>query len=219
MKGSEQDYLTVIGGNLLMPITKLLEALKLSGVRSVNEVQTSPFENGYSVAIILLAVIYLESTINRIKYIISSESGEDEGQGIKTLKLFRSEFPNSGLDNKLEELFVIRDVIAHNHIWEATIRWDENYELKLIGANKLKGYGDKKYKKVIDRNTRKTKLLGINLFPTRICWSDIVTVLKTVVEILMFLEGKDRRYSYISNAYVEFNEETPRFVDIVDDLV
>ena len=215
MKNAEQEYVSVIGKNLLIPMVKLLESLKLSGVRSVNEVQTSPFENGYASAIILLAVLLLESMLNRTRYVMGLAS---KRKGDSVLTFFRSNFPDSGLCDKLVELFVVRDVIVHNHIWEAKIKYDKDYTLKLVSASLLEGYGDKKFNNAIDDRERKTRLLKINLFPTRICWSDIVTVLKMAIDILLFLEQKDRRYVYISDEYIEFDGETIKFPDIVSDL-
>lgn len=215
MENTEQEYITVIGKNLLSPMTKLLESLRLSGVRSVNEVQTSIFENGYASAIILLAAVLLESMLNRTMYIMDSIPN---GKRSNVLAFFKESFPDSGLHNKMVELFVVRDVIAHNHIWDAKIKWDEDYALKLVSASLSNGYGDPKFRGVIDESKRKTKLLEINLFPTRICWSDIVIVLKTVVDILLFLEQKDRRYVYISNEYVEYDGKTIKFLDIIKDF-
>ena len=157
VEDSEQEYITVIGKNLLIPMTKLLESLKLSGVRSVNEVQTSVFENGYASAIILLAIVLLESILNRTRYIMDSIP---KGRRSNVLTFFQKSFPDSGLYNKMVELFVVRDVIAHNHIWDAKIKWDkEDYSLKLVSASLSNGYGDSKFRGVIDEHKRKCMIL------------------------------------------------------------
>ena len=217
MTDTEQDYVTVIGKNLLIPMAKLLESLNLSGVKSVNAVQTSSTENGYATAIILLAIVFLESILNRTRDVMGlAPKIRQERQYV--WEFFNRNFPDSGLYDKLVELFVVRDVIAHNHIWQARTKWDKDYELKLVSADLAEGYGDKKFDNVIDKHERKTKLLKINLFPTRICWSDIVTVLKTATDVLLFLERKDRRYVYISDEHVEFNGKTVKFLDLVANL-
>ena len=212
MRDISTDYMTVIGKNLLMPTVKLIESLKLSGIRSVNEVQTSPFENGYATAIILLTVCLLESILNRTKLIMGTTSKDS------VLSFFKNTFPEPRLSDALTELFVVRDVIAHNHIWKAKVKYDQNDNLKLVSTSLLEGYGDKKFRSTIDTKERTSKLLRINLFPTRICWSDVVIVLKTALEIMLFLEAKDRRYVYISEEYVEFNNETIKFLDFVNGL-
>ena len=134
------------------------------------------------------------------------------------LAFFKNTFPESRLSDKLKELFVVWDVIAHNHIWKAKIKYDQNYSLKLVSASLLEDYGDPKFRSTIDTKEKKSKLLRINLFPTRICWSDVVIVLKTALEIMLFLEAKDRRYVYVSEEYVEFNNGTIQFLDLVNDL-
>ena len=211
MRHADLDYLSVIGKNLITPIVKLIETLKLSGVRSVNPVQTSPFENGYAAAIILLTVCLLESMLNRTKHIMDERSRY-------VLEFFLKAFPDSGLDDKLIELFVIRNIIAHSYIWEAKIRDDKNYNLNLVSASLCEDYGNSNFRNAIDYKERKSKLLRMNLFSTRICWSDVVIVLKAALEILLFLEAKDRRYVYISGEYVEFNNKTIKFLDLVNDL-
>src|SRR5690606_34218681 len=131
-------------------------------------------------------VLLIESVINRIQYL----RGENPLK--KPIKFVRDTFPTNGFADYLEELFVVRDVIAHNHIWEAQIFWDENYDLKLISANLSAGYGDNKFNQVVDPKSRSTKLLKINLFPTRISKQDCVITLKRAVEFLLFLENQDR---------------------------
>jgi len=215
MKYIEQDYLSVIGCNLLIPIVKLLESLRLSGVRSVNEVQTSPYENGHAVVIILLSIVFLESVLNRTRSIMGEALQEKKDN---VIEFFNRNFPDSGLDEKLVELFVIRDVIVHNHIWSAKIGWGKEKTLKLISSSLSEGYGDRKYTSIIEKQERNTKLLKLNVFPTRICWSDIIIVLKIVKDALLFLEKRDRRYVYISEEFVEYNSKPIKFLDLVDNL-
>lgn len=75
---------------------------------------------------------------------------------------------------------------------------------KLVDAQLLKGYGDKKFEKAVDINTRKTKILGLNIFPTRICRSDVIVVLKTAFDFLASLEDKDHNYFSVSALIVKY---------------
>jgi len=115
----------------------------------------------------------------------------------------------------LEELFVVRDAIAHNHVWEAQYVWDDQAGMRLISAALEEGYGDTKFKRVSDMARRKTHRLSINLFPTRICYEDAKIVLKTATEFLLFLENEDRRYVDISSQYVKLGECLEPFVDLL----
>jgi hypothetical protein len=155
----------------------------------------------------------LESAIGRTQYV----RGEKPPK--KPVNFIRTTYPASGFADRIEELFVARDAIAHNHIWEAKITWGDDYGMKLVSAELRDGYGDdKKFQRVIDATTRTTKLLGINLFPTRICRADAVAVLKTAIDFLLFLENEDRRYFYFSPHYVKFRGDLRLFTELVASL-
>jgi hypothetical protein len=207
-----EGYVSIIGFSYLNPIARLLETLESFDSKGPNPVQVSIVENGYSAAIIILTVLLVESAIARTQYVLS------ENPPKKPLEFVRKTYSSSSFVDKLEELFVVRDVIAHNHVWEAQFIWDDQSGMKLISATLKEGYGDKKYAKVLDPRIRKTRRLGINLFPTRICREDATTVLKNAVEFLMFLENLDRRYVYISPQYVKFRGVHKPFVELVLDL-
>jgi len=196
----------------LHPITALLEQSASFNSEGPNEVQAAPMENGYSAAIIILTVFLIESSINRTQYIRNEQPPK------KPLDFVHSTYPKSGFLEKLEELFVVRDAIAHNHVWEAQFSWEDQSQMHLISAKKGQGYGDKKFKKVLNPQTRKTRQFGLNLFPTSICRADAVLVLKTAVEFLLFLENEDRRYVYISPQPVKFNGRITTFVELVAGL-
>jgi hypothetical protein len=207
-----QEYVSIIGFSYLDPIVRLIEELESLGSKGPNEVQASSIENGYSASVVILTVLLLESAIARTQYIQGNKPAN------KPLDFVCAIYPNSGFVDALEELFVVRDVIAHNHVWEAQYLWDDQVGLRLVSAALESGYGDKKFRRVIDQTNRKTRYLGINLFPTRICREDARVVLRTVVEFLLFLENEDRRYVYISNQYVKQGENLVRFVDLVANL-
>lgn len=205
-------YVSVIGTSFLFPITCLIEALDSISPSEPNEVQTSSLENGYAVGIIVLTVLLLESTIHRTQYVMGRLTAENASAFI------RNNFADSGCADKIEELYVLRDVIAHNHIWEAEFIWDDTIGMKLISADLQEGYGDRKFKKVIDTETRKTRILGINLFPTRIYRADALIVMRTVVEFLLYLERKNRNFIDLSSQPVKYHGEMIYFKDLVTDL-
>ena len=204
----EQNYVSIIGVNYLHPICTLLEELDSLSLWPPNQVQASNVENGYSVAIIALTVFLLESFINRNRYDVQKNAFPKR---IDPLKFVRTTYPNSCLVDKLEELFVVRDVIVHNHVWEALFN-TTGEEMELIIADLRKGYGDKKFNRVINLTNRKTRQLGINLFPTRICREDVKIVLKNAKEFFLFLKN----YAYVLNWPIKFQCETKSFSEVID---
>lgn len=211
MDAKSESYISFIGGNLLQPIATLLAEMERQEPKGPNDVQASQRENGFSSAIIVLTVIMLESAINRIQY------DPNKTKLKPPLKFIQNQYPNLAFNNELEELFVIRDIIAHNHFWEAQIYWDEDYKMKL-GKADLKFGGDKKFMRVLDQITRKTKILGLNVFPNRICRSDVKGVLCVAIEFLKYLDNNDARAIRYSDFFVFYNRIPIHFVDILKSL-
>ena len=87
-------------------------------------------------------------------------------------------FPGNGFKNILEEMFILRDVIVHNHIYKIKCAIDENNgALKSYRQEILPGYGDGKFKGNINSRTKLTKLLRFNIQPTKIGFEDIFKAL------------------------------------------
>ena len=204
-------YLSVIGFSYLYPVTELLDdLLALEG--SPNEVHASPRENGYASATIVLSVLMVESAIARVKYDMKLETPRS------ALQFMKSTFPlYPGLE-ALEEIFVIRDAIVHNHLWQAQITWTEDWDMKLLSAVKWEGSGDSKLEAVLDAKTRKTKLLGLNLFPTRIAKVDAILVIKQTADTLKFLEANGSPLVNVGSQDVEFRGRLVGYLDLVSSL-
>jgi hypothetical protein len=90
--------------------------------------------------------------------------------------------------------------------------------MRLIKADLLHGYGDPKYKNAINIDTRMTKILGLNLFPTRIWFRDSVIVIKKVMEFLLYIENINRNIIYISEQPIECEGGYTYFSDIISNL-
>lgn len=205
--------ISIIGVNYLHPITILIEARSALKTAEPNEVQASRWDNGIAVSLIILTVLMVESIINRIQYILKIIPPVKTLDFIKTTEWTKSCF------EKLQEIFVLRDVIAHNHIWEAEFYWDVDYDMKLIDALLVDGYGDKKFSSVLNAETRKTHLLGLNLFPVRINWSDYKIVLKEVLNFLEVIEKQDANYFRISNEFVKYKNYVTKFTDVANSIL
>jgi len=210
----QANYVSIIGFNYLQPILTLVEGLNRCNVGSPNEVQCSPIENGFSVSIIVLTIHMLESLIVRAKY----DLGPAAHTARNALEFFRQQFPKCIHTPQLTELYVVRDAIVHNHVWEAKFDCGAYGGMSLGWARPMKGYGDPKWSAVIDLNSRKTKLLGLNLFPTRICRSDAVIVLKEATAVAEYLEQNGSKLVNISNQWAWLNGRMDRVVDIISAL-
>jgi hypothetical protein len=207
-----EEYVTVIGFNYFHAIVALLEDLESLGCSGPNEVQASVLENGFAVSIATLSVFVLESAVARAQYI------QDVSPPRPVVDYLRSVIGDAEIPDLVEELFVLRDVIVHNHIWEATTRSVPGEPMRLLSASLRHGYGDKKFLRVVDMKTRRTRLLRLNAFPTRIWTRDAVLILKNVVRVLLRLEALDYRIFHLSPQIVKYQGGYAKFVEVVDRL-
>src|SRR6266496_1073377 len=194
----EDDYVSAVFVHLLQPIADLCEQIRRLSSAEPNEVQTSPMENGYAISIIALAAFLLEGACGRARYV--SGSDQKRRSAPDTLR----HFGGNDLADTVEEIFVVRDAIAHAHLWTARISWAENNLQFAQQPVRLPGYGDKKFKRIVDPSSRTTRQLKLDVFPTRIHRHTAIVVLKECAEALHFLESKDRRFVYLTPQFVRF---------------
>jgi hypothetical protein len=194
----EHDYVSAVFVRLLQPIADRCDKMLRLRDGEPNEVQAAPRENGYAISIIALTVFLLEGACARTRYV--SDSDRQRSSPADTLR----SFGENALAEKIEEIFVVRDAIAHAHLWKAKISWDQN-ELRFTEPPvRLPGYGDKKFKRLVDPNSRTTRKLKLDVFPTRIHRRTTIVVLKECAEALQFLESQNRQFVYLTPQQVKF---------------
>jgi len=130
VRSAPQEYVPVFFSSLLQPIVDLFDNMEAREPRGPNEVQAASTENGYSLSIIVLTVFVLESALNRTRY-VRNERGRESP--VRVLDALGS--PDLAAD--LQDLFVVRNVIVHNHIWRAMVRWDDDGEMRLLLSDAL----------------------------------------------------------------------------------
>src|ERR1043165_8548891 len=212
MENNSTGYVSVIGINLIEPILALVEKLEAKRVVEPNEVQTSQPENGFACGIIVLSVFLLESAINRTKYVRGDKGKSD------LRKYFFMLSNDEVLSTLIDEIIAVRDAIVHNHLWEASVFWDE-VSLKFSEPPKpVEGYGNERRKRVMDESTRLSHQLGLNLFPPRIWRRDAYIVLEVVYNALANLESIDHNYFSIVHRPVMFSGEMQTMGQILQTL-
>lgn len=207
ISSNSEEYVSNIGSGYLHPISSLCETLNSFNLTGSNEVQASVMEHSYSAAIIILAVLLVESITNEAQV-------NQNAKLLKPIDYIRETYPSSDFGDILTEVFVVRDVIAHSHIWIAQFYYDQT-DMKLISTYLREGYGDKKYKEIVNSKERKTRKLGINVFPTKLSRKDVMIVLKTVTEFLLFHEKNHPKYVGISEKFVRYRGQMIRVIDLV----
>jgi hypothetical protein len=215
---SSDQLVTIVGSSYFQPITDLIARLlgrPKPTSNEVNEVQTSPLENGYCTSLVLLLVAMLESYVMRVRYINRDRFSIKR---ISVVNYLLQLYPDYQRENELIEVFVVRNVIAHNHLWEIGFSWSEESAMTLLHAEKEPTAGDTNYEKVVDEQSKKTKTLGLTILPTKVDRTDVFKVFDIVWETLMFLEKKKRNQCYVSRIHVRFNGQTRLFGKLRDEL-
>jgi hypothetical protein len=208
-------YLSIVGFSLVEPLLHLVDTLEAMELKEPNEVQTGGQENGYSAAIVVLSVLILESAINRVRYF--EEKEEKEGRRLTATAYFHTICPDSTLAAAVNEVFTVRDVIVHNHVWEAQIYWDRGQGMRFIEPTKLReGYGNNRFMQVMEPVTRLSQHLKLNLFPSRIWRQDAYLVLKTVGQALRTLEKSG--HIRLDSVFCEFRGRELTFSEAIADL-
>jgi len=186
MAQTPYNYVSVLFASLLQPIVDLFDLMEQKAPKGPNEVQASTVENGYGAAIAVLTVLVIESVCNRVRYVRGDAARKGAVHPLRGLKA-------GGLADDVDELFVLRDVIAHNHLWEATIAADDAKGLALVSATKRSRLTCRQVNGTI-------KLLvavarpHLDVFPARIHRQTAIVALRKCVEVLRFLENSDIRF-------------------------
>lgn len=208
----DDSLVTIVGSSYFEPISALLERLEKYDKGSSNEVQAGYYVNGFASAICILAVVCLESYVMRVRYMNKATQKEIDKVSVPVyLRRLYQDFP---FEDELSEIHIVRDALAHNHLWEVSYSWDDEKAMILRSVNKWSS-GDDKYQRYVDPNTNLTKKLRLNVSPIKIGRSDAISVLQTMWKILIFLEGKNRNQCYVSHLHAVHKGKLSRFGEIV----
>lgn len=200
-----QKYITVIGSSFLEFVVWGLidESLRayLNTDFSKRRFQTSVWEHSHAASAIVLSVIAIEAFRNRIYCLKGIRVDRNVPDDL--CKILRDEkvgFPADKFQNILTEVFVARDVIAHNHIYQVEVFSDKEWVMMGHKQRLLKGYGfDSKYRRSVNSRTKKTKLLKLNVQPAKIGFEDIFKVLVITDLLIAILQN------ILGGGYVPFH--------------
>ena len=204
MEEISESYVSIVGDSYLLPIADLSETLFSHASLSQNEVQASSWENGYSASLCILTIAWFESYTILARYLNWTSGHTTIKQPVSFLKAL---YPDLPIFDELVEIFVLRDTLIHNHLWMIQFSSDESVGMKLHEADKDAFSGDKKYAQYVDTVTRKTKKLGLNVVPTKVCNTDFKIVLKMIWHGFLFIQEKDPSRFGITNGSIKFKNK------------
>jgi hypothetical protein len=182
-------YVSIIGTDLVEPLVVLLERLiEFPQPDSKSGIVGS--ERGLCASICLLTAVIIESFTMRVRYL--NESNESAGQ--RSLhKFIEQKYPEFPWSNELVEVFILRDVIAHNHLWKLESTNSDvwiNLLKKEIHPLTDKFSGNK-YKENVNLEIGRTKILGLHVIPTQIDRTDVNKVLEIASQTLKYFSKEE----------------------------
>lgn len=208
------DVITIIGTAYLQPIADLLEKLLKKPISGVGPGGTSGHENGYSAAVIVLLVAVLESYTSRVRFLRRNES---TAGSLGTPELLATYFPSLPTRSELVEVCLVRNVLAHNHVWHLDVSDYEQAGAPTLATPRELGFQtNKHYESVVDVPTRKTRTLGLSVNPACVDRSDVRKVFRVVWSTLVFMNTEDFRQTPLAGWTVAFCGKRQDFAALAD---
>lgn len=210
------EIVTVIGTSYCQPIADLIGRL-LSHTRMPADAASAGYpENGYSVSIAILLVALLESYVARLRYLRAQElptTGKSAPDLLLTL------FPTLPNHAALREVFLLRNVVLHNHIWELDVRLrDEGEVAAMRSPQDLHFQVNQHYDAVVDKTTRRTKLLALSMNPIGVDRADTYKVFDVVLATLSFLRLHEPNLGFRAETSVAYAGRRMKFSDLLATL-
>ena len=215
MPRKNETIVSILGDCYSQPIADLLEKWLKHNTPKSNAVGSGYYDHAYGASVILLLVAMFESYIVRVRYI---HAGKVPDKLRNALEVLFHIYPNIRNKKALTDIYVVRDSIFHNHLWEIEFSWEGTPSSVLHGASKHPAFGDKKYLERVNPKTRKTKALGLSVVPTRVNKVDARKVFETLWKTLLFLQDKDMNQCLVSNTHVRFRGKNVLFGELVSEL-
>ena len=181
--------ITVVGSGYLQPILDLAERLIQQPRGNVKASRINGRENGYALSIVLLSVVMLESFVGRVSDLQARPGAKGKTKAFRTsvasyITQLRKTFT---LEKSLTEVFVLRDAIAHGHVWSLQVSSNERHGQLLQSAALGAAYGNEQFKKRVNLATRRTRALGLHVVPSAVGREEVIKVLDVIHRVLKFL--------------------------------
>jgi hypothetical protein len=211
----DTDVVTIIGDRYCQPIADLVDKLTRNTPTVANRYSSGDVECGYSVATILLLVAMLESDVSRLRHVAGLEGVTISPKDKHALDVIEAVFPRLSFMKSLKEVYVLRDLLTHNHLWNVDLRFGGRGGLTWISGVKHVAYGDKKYIDRVNTKTGRTKALKLHVIPTRVDRTDTAKCFEIVWRVLTRFDVKFPLSAMRPNRRVVFRGQRIKFEDLL----
>jgi hypothetical protein len=210
------DVITVVGSAYLQPIADLLDRLLKRPISGIGPGGASEHENGYSAALVVLLVAVLESYTARLRFV---RRAEGIAGNLGTPELLAKYFPSLPTRDELVEVFLVRNVLAHNHIWHLDVSYFAAVGAPTLATPKELGFQTSKhYEQVVNVAARKTHKLSLNVSPTWVDRSDVRKVFEIVWRTLKFMNAQNFQHTPLGVSMIAFRGKRRPFEDLHEEI-
>lgn len=215
---TKQTFISIIGTHLYQPIAELISKLIARPYRKAGRVSSDFYESGYSAAVILLLAASVESLVQRDRYFYrtanpASKPSDKVHEYSKTILRYRRH-------RHLEEVFDVRHLIAHNHIWEIEVAIPSKGGLQHKRSQIVPWTHRLSSNKVPPSTTRipRTQRLHLNLQPDRLDRTDVAKALAACLHFLDHLSKRGQRPHPLTTDSVGFKGKRLQFSSLLSEV-
>ena len=164
----------------------------------------------------ILLVALIESYSARLRFVRRSEC---VAGNLSTPDFLTKFFPTLPTKNELIEIFLIRNVLSHNHIWHLDVSDFDSFGAPTHASPKELGFQtNKHYEQVVNIATRKTRLLELNISPTSVDRTDVHKVFDVTWRTLKFMNAQNFGDTPLAGSTVRFRGERSKFEDLLSKI-
>ena len=204
--------LSVLGSQYYQPIADLVERLLEKEYQKPDRVSAGHRESGYAAAIIILSAAVLESFVQRDRYFYAKRDGSPISE--LPVAMYLKQVNKYSRHHRLEELFEVRNAVAHNHIWhiefETPSRGGRRHKESVLvpKTHRLKKLPAAQAK------IPRTNIVQFNLIPVRLDRIDVQKALSASIHALQFLSTKGHNPVPLVSNKIVFQGRRITFADL-----
>lgn len=204
--------ISVIGPRLYQPIADLVGRLVSRPLLKADRVSANYFESGYTAAGIILLSAALESLVQRDRYFFlklnhGKKASEKVGDYLQNTLRYRRH-------SQIRELFEVRNSAAHNHIWEIEFTNPPQGGRRHKKSNVVPGTHRLSTSPSTRARIHRTKLVRLNLVPTRLDRTDLRKALSVGIHLLDFMSKKGSNPVNLTSHQIGLNGRRIRFSEL-----
>lgn len=211
----QDQQVSVLGSHYFGPTAKLIDELRALPKPHFKDDLPPAREAGLAASICILITVAFESWVRKLILLADRDKANERLHPLLFLSTAYPAFPSL---SAMYEVFVLRDLLVHNHIWEIDLGGDDAYDMAIRSANRTPGVEDYKYKNYVDASTARTKHLGLHVIPTQVGRMDASLVVRTVWDSLLWLQANTGLLMMVDHHPLVRNSKKVYFATYVTEL-